>query len=269
MRPLIAFPLSFLPVFVLSCNSIESNQRHLVVSGSPSFAPLIRDMADRFQAQHPGVRVDVSATSADRLVAETREGLVDVAVLGREVRSADGLRGVEIARDGLAFVIHPSNPVPGCDERQLVGLLTRAYTDWAEGGGSAGRVVVVGVADGRPSRTALLRRFQLESANVPLEVPVVRDEQVVAAVARNPQALGYVSLASALAGGQSVQLLTVGGVRPTLENVRNGRYPYARPLVLASRVRPDELAAAFIEFAQSPEVRDLLEKHGLAPTTQP
>lgn len=269
MRPLIASFLSFLPVFVLSCNSIDQNQRHLVVAGSPSFAPLMRDIAERFQALHPGVRVDVSAATADRVVSETREGLVDVALLGREVRSDDGLRGVEIAREGLAFVVHPKNPVSAFDERQLVGLLTRAYTDWTEVGGNAGRVVVVGVADGRPSRTALLRRFQWESADAPLDVSLVRDEQVVEAVAKDPQALGYVSLATALAGQQSVRLLPLGGVSPTLESLRNGRYPYVRPLVLASRVQPDELAAAFVEFAQSPEVYDLLERHGFASTTQP
>jgi phosphate transport system substrate-binding protein len=268
MRQSLSLLLSFLPIFVLSCNSIDLEQRHLVVSGSSSFAPLMRDIADRFQAQHPGVRVDVS-TSADGVVGETREGLVDVALLGREVRSADGLRGVEVARDGLAFIVHPSNPLSAPEERQLVGMLTRAYTDWSAVGGSGGRVVVVGVAEGRASRTALLRRFQLESANVPLDVSLNRDGEVVEVVAKNPQALGYVSLATALEGRQSVRLLPLGGVSPTLENLRNGRYPYVRPLVLASRVQPDELALAFLEFAQSPEVHDLLQKHGFAPTTQP
>jgi phosphate transport system substrate-binding protein len=248
----------------MSCNAIEVRQRHLVVSGSPSFDPLMRDLAERFQTLHPGVRVDVSTATADRVLAETREGLVDVALLGREVRLLEGLRGVEIARDGLAFIAHPSNPVPSLDEPQVVGLLTRTYTGWSDVGGSGGRVVVVGNADGLDMRTALLRRFRLESADLPLDVPLYRNGQVIQSVATNPQALGYVSLA-AVGDNQTVRTIALGGVSPTLETLRNGRYPYSRPLVLAARAHPDDLAAAFVEFGQSPEIHDLLERHGFAP----
>ena len=262
-RPLLLI-LSFLPLFAMSCNAIEVQQRHLVVSGSLSFDPLMRDLAERFQTLHPGVRVDVSTASAARILAETREGLVDVALFGREVRLVEGLRGVEIARDGLAFIAHPSNPVPSLDERQLVGLLARTYTDWSDVGGSGGRVVVVGNADGLDTRTALLRRLRLESSDVPLDVSLYRNGQVIQSVATNPQALGYVSLA-AVGNNQTVRTIALGGVSPTLETVRNGRYSYSRPLVLAARAQPGELAAAFVEFGQSPEVHDLLERHGFAP----
>ena len=264
MRPVILLGLSFLPIFTMSCNSIELEKRHLVVSGSQSFAPLIRDIADRFQTLHPGVRVDIAATPVDSAIGETREGLVDVALLGRALRPEEGLRGVEIGRDGLAFIVHPSNPMPAPDERQLVALLTRAYTDWNEVGGTSGRVVVVGVADGRALRTSLLSRFQLESSRVPLDQPLYHNAQVIDTVAHNPQALGYVSLAS-VAQSKGVRLLSPGGVGATIENVRSGRYPYARPLVLASRVQTNELATAFIEFAQSSEVHDLIERHGFVP----
>ena len=264
MRRALFLGLSLLPLFAMSCNAIEVRQRHLVVSGSPAFDPLMRDLAERFQTLHPGVRVDVSSASADRVLAETREELVDVALLGREVYLVEGLRGEEIARDGLAFIAHPSNPVPSLDERRLVGLLTRTYTGWSDVGGSAGRVVVVGNADGRDMRTAVLRRFGLESADVPLDAALYRSAQVIESVASNPQALGYVSLA-ALGDNQTVRTIALGGVSPTPETVRDGRYPYSRPLVLATRAHPNDLAAAFVEFGQSPEVHDLLARHGFVP----
>jgi phosphate transport system substrate-binding protein len=264
MRRSISLLLSILPILGLSCNSIELQQRHLVMSGSPSFEPLMRDLAERFQALHPGVRVDVSTAPADRTITETREGLVDVALLGREVRSVEGLRGVEIARDGLAFIAHRGNPVSSLDERQLVGLLTRTYTDWSDVNGNGGRVVVVGMAEGRDTRAALLRRLRLESPDVPLDIALYRNEQIIAAVANNPKALGYISLA-AVGNDQTVRIIPQSGVSPTPESVRDGRYPCTRPLVLAARAQTGELAAAFVEFGQSPEVSDLLERHGFAP----
>ena len=165
----------------------------------------------------------------------------------------------------MAFIVHPSNTVPALDEHQLVGLLTRAYTDWNDVGGVSGRVVVVGVADGRALRTSLLQRFQLASANVPLDQPLYHNAQVIDAVSHNPRALGYVSLA-AVGSTQSIRLLPQRGVDATTENVRSGRYPYARPIVVATRTQANELAASFLEFAQSAEVRDLIERHGFVST---
>ena len=92
----------------------------------------------------------------------------------------------------------------------------------------------------------------------------LRNGQVIQSVATNPQALGYVSLA-AVGDNQTVRTIALEGVSPTLETVRNGRYPYSRPLVLAARAHPDDLAAVFVEFGQSPEIHDLLARHGFVP----
>jgi len=253
---------------LLGCQVAEPPRKHLVVSGSPSLTPLAQDIAQRFEQIHPGSRIDIAqAPATGNVIDETRQGLVDVALMGRALRASEtDLRGTVLGQDGLAFVVHGSNPVAALDERQVVNLLTHSYTDWREVGGSPGPVTLFGVADGVDLREALLLRFGLVKTSVRLDALLYRNDQVIEAVANNPSALGYVSLAAALkpASVQTIRLLSVGQIQATVENVSNGLYPYTRPLMLVSRLQNEELAQKFIDFASSVEVHDLIAKHGFA-----
>jgi phosphate transport system substrate-binding protein len=246
----------------------EPAVRNVVVVGSRSIVPLVRDLADRFQEEHDDVRINIEPALADRTVADTRQGLADVGLLGRALRPDEtGLHSFALARDGVAFVVHRDNPVRDLPEAQLVGLLSRVYTDWKEVGGSDRPVVIVGPGEGRGLRDFLLEQFSLRPVQLRPDPALSGSEQVLQAVASQPAALGYTSLgaAEAFAARHPVRLLKVQDVPATLENVRNGRYPLIRPLVLLSREPAVEAAREFLEFARSAEVRDLVRKYGFVP----
>jgi len=264
--------LLILPILLVGCRAAgDPPPRHLVVSGSESLTPLVADIAARFQAKHPEIRVDLNPAPAKQVVENTRQGLVDVAFVGRGLRAEESdLQGITFANDGLAFIVNPSNPIAALDEKQLVGLFLRTYTDWREVGGSARRVVLVGLTEGRAVRDFMLARFGLTSSSVRLEPALYRNDQVIEAVARTPGALGFVALSSACQAEatQAIRLLPQKGIAASMANVRNGRYPYIRPLAVASRKFCDELTRELVDFACSPEVHDLIDKHGFVPAQQ-
>jgi len=265
MRPIIAF---LLPLLMMGCQAADLPQRHLILGTSPALAPFARDLATRFQLSHPDVRIDVTTEPADGVIADTRQGLIDVALVGRSFRANEtDLQGTVVAQDGIAFIVHRSNPVSSLDERQLVSLLNHSYTDWREVGGSAGPVHLFGLGEGLALRESLLNRFGLAKNAVGLDPPLYSGEQVVEAVAANPAALGYLSLAEArkASAGQSIRVLPQGGVEATVQNLRNGSYPFTRPLMMAARPEGNELNRELIEFAASPAAHDLIESHGFAP----
>jgi phosphate transport system substrate-binding protein len=251
----------------VGCGSSDPGPRRIVVAGSRDLAPLMEDVGRRFEQTHPDVRIDVDPAD-ERGAADTRTGLADVGMLGRALRPDEtGLHSVVVARDGIAFLIHRENPVKSLDERQLLGLFTGTYTSWREVGGTDRPVTLVGLADGRPLRQAFLDRFGLAASRVKTDPAVLSGEQAIAAVAAHADAVGYACLGKAeLASAKlPVRLLPWNGVPATLAEVRSGRYPLTRPLLLLTRERPEGVIAEFIAFARSEEVLDLLEKHGLAP----
>ena len=84
---------------------------------------------------------------------------------------------------------------------------------------------------------------------------------VITAVAQNPDAIGYASLASL---DDSIRALTVGGVAPSEETVKDGSYAIQRPFVLVTKTdtKLSDAAQAFFDFATSVDASALISKAG-------
>jgi phosphate transport system substrate-binding protein len=258
-----------LAAFLLSgCALSERPTVSLVLAGSRTMTPLMLDVAERFQESHPGVRVNVESTPGDRPIYDTRFGLADLGMLGRNLRPEEsGLLNFPIARDGLAIIVNRNNPVKELSEAQIAGLFTRAYVNWRELGGADRPVLLAGQSEARAARGVFLAFFGLQELQVRANPTVAGNEQAIDAVANHPEAIGYASLGLArkAAANRPIRLLPLAGVPAKLENVANGRYPLVRPLQLLAREPPHGAVQEFLEFARSAAVHDLIEKHGFAP----
>lgn len=256
---------------LLGCTSSESKpQRNLVIVGSGGMIPLLNDIVERYREQNPQVRFDIQSCVGDRAVADTRQGLADIGLLGRALRPEEtGVLGHPLAQDGVAFVVHRSNTLPFLHETHLVGVLTRVYTTWKDVGGSDRPIIVVGLGEGRAVREVLLEYFALRPQQLRPDTSLATSRQVLQAVASQPAAIGYCSLgvAEVFSGKQSVRLLPFNGVAASSENVRNRTYPLVRPMQLLTHDKPSNEVKLFLDFACSEAVHDLIHQHGLSPAT--
>ena len=84
---------------------------------------------------------------------------------------------------------------------------------------------------------------------------------VIATVAQNPAAIGYASLAAIK---DTVKAVTVDGVAPTEETIKDGTYKVQRPFVLVTKdgVTLSEDAQAFFDYATSPEAAEIIAAAG-------
>jgi phosphate transport system substrate-binding protein len=251
------------------CQPSATEGRALVVTGSPTLVPLMREVGKEFESAHPGVRVDVTASSSDRGVTAVQQGLADVGMAARPLRAEEiGLQAVGVARDGLALLVNKSNPVGPLSEEQLGGLLSGALTSWKQVGGRDAPVVLVGPGEGRLPRELVLQHFGLASTQLRAQPAVADSAQGVELVAGQPAALGYVWLSAAWAGasaGKPIRLLPLNGVAPTPENVQGGRYRPVRVLALVLRQPPAPLAEELVSSARSPAWGERVRKYFLVP----
>ncbi|OGW50172.1 MAG: hypothetical protein A2V62_00755, partial [Nitrospirae bacterium RBG_19FT_COMBO_58_9] len=90
------------------------------------------------------------------------------------------------------------------------------------------------------------------------------DEQVVKTVVGTLpplSAIAYLSLSqglSVVSSGVAVRLLPIDKVEPEIPTVKDGRYPFRRPLLLLSRKEPHPLAEAFTQFVLSQIGQDII-----------
>ncbi len=262
-------------VALLACDPTAGPAaQNLVITGSSTVAPLVGEIARRFESAHPGTRVDVQTGGSSRGVADVVQGLAHVGMASRAQKSGDpeGLVFTTLALDGIAMVVHASNPVAALSRDQVRSIYTGSTTDWADVAGAPGPITVVHKAEGRSTLELFLAFFALDAAAVKPSVVIGDNEQGIKTVVGNPGAVGYVSIGTATYNrdhGVPIRLLSLDGVDPSIGTVTDGSYPLSRPLSLVTRGEPAGLASTFITFACDEAQSDLVLGQYFVPVDAP
>lgn len=241
----------------------------LVVTGASTLAPLISEIGKRFESLSPNVRVDVQTGGSSRGVADARQGLADIGMVSRAMKDDEkDLHAFPVARDGVGIILHKDNPVQSLTDEQVIAIYTGKITNWKDVGGKDASITVVNKAEGRSTLEVFLHYFKLKNTDVKAQVVIGDNEQGVKTVAGTRHAIGYVSIGTAEydeSQGVPIKLLPTGGVSASTETVRNGTFPISRPLHIVTRTQPAGLTKAFIDYAQSKAVHDIITQQYFVP----
>ena len=242
----------------------------LTLTGSSTVAPLVGEIAKRFEAENPGVRIDVQSGGSSRGLADARQGLADIGMVSRALKEDEvkELKGFTIARDGIGVIIHSSNSVDNLTDDQVVQIYTGEIDNWQEVGGKDAPITVVNKAEGRSTLELFLKYFKLENSQIKADVVIGDNQQGIKTVAGNANALGYVSIGSAeydIGQGVAIKLLPVGGVEANTKTVQDESFPLSRPLTLVTTTQPEGLTEKFINFAQSEATNDIVKEQNFVP----
>ncbi len=249
--------------------SSDTKIEKLVLTGSSTVAPLAAEIGKRFESLHANVRVDVQTGGSSRGVSDARAGLADIGMASRALKEDEkDLLGFTIALDGISVILNKANPVKELNKQQIIDIYTGKIVNWKDVGGNDAPITVVNKAEGRSTLELFLHYFGLKNTDVKAQVVIGDNQQGIKTVVGNPDAIGYVSVGTAeyeANQGAAIKLLPLEGIAASVENVRNRSFPLSRPLNLVTRAEPAGIAKAFIEFASSPQVNDLIEAQYFVP----
>lgn len=265
----IAITMPLLLVAAAGCARNHEHPGKIVLTGSSTVAPLAAEIGKRYEARHPGVRVDVQSGGSGRGITDARQGLADIGMVSRALKDDESeLHAFSIARDGVSIILHKDNPVQALTDEQVVNIYTGKIMRWDMVGGKDAPITIVNKAEGRSTLELFLHYYKLKNADVKAHVIIGDNEQGIKTVAGNANAIGYVSIGTAEydeTHGVPIKLLSVGGVAATSANVANGKFPLSRPLNLVTRTPPEGLVNDFIEFARSADVHDIVREQSFVP----
>ncbi|TNC88010.1 MAG: ABC transporter substrate-binding protein [Alcanivorax sp.] len=246
----------------LSAYGVQAADNRLILTGSSTVAPLVLEMAKRYEQQHPQVRIDVQTGGSTRGVNDTRTGLAHIGMASRNLKPTEtGLHVHTIAIDGVGIIVHRSNPISSLSNTQIIDIYTGKIRNWKDVGGRDLSITVVNKAEGHSTLELFLNYFALKNSQVRPSIIIGDNEQGIKTVAGNPGAIGYVSIGAAefsQARGVTIKRLPLEGVAASVAEVQAHRFPLARPLNLLTGKSPSPLARRFIAFAQSEAVADLI-----------
>ena len=235
----------------------------VATDGSTSMESVIGILGESFMQLHPDVTFTYNPTGSGSGITAVQEGRCDIGLSSRALKDEEvesGLKGETVALDGIAMIVNNENPVSDLTLDQIAKIYTGEITNWSEVGGNDEEIVLIGREAGSGTRDGF------ESITGTEDLCQYRQEltstgDVITTVSQNPAAIGYASLASV---SDQVKTLTVDGVEPTEDTVRDGSYAIQRPFVLVTRDGEalSAQAQAFYDYAMSSEVADLIAQAG-------
>ena len=234
--------------------------------GSTSMEKVINSLGESFMAMNKDVKFTYNPTGSGSGIQAVSEGRCDIGLSSRALKDdekASGLVETVVALDGIAIVVNPENPVSDLDIDTIAKIYTGEITNWKDVGGNDAEIVLIGREAGSGTRDGF------ESITDTKDACQYRQEltstgDVITAVAQNPDAIGYASLASVK---DSVKALKVAGVTPTEETVKDGTYLIQRPFVLVTKegVALSPVAQAFFDYATKGQANDIITASGVVP----
>ena len=251
-----------------TASSTAALSGNVATGGSTSMKNVIAALTEGFAEVEPGVTVSYDPTGSGAGITGATDKTLDIGLSSRALKDDEkaDVDGTTIALDGIAIIVNNASKVEDLTVDQLKQMFTGGITNWSEVGGDDGEIVLIGREAGSGTRDGFESIVDVkDSCKYAQELTATG--AVISAVEANPLAIGYASLSAV---GDTVKMVTVGGVECSEETVKDGSYEVQRPFVFVTNksVTLSEQAQAFFDFATSADAADLIRTAGAVPVNE-
>ncbi|OGV62401.1 MAG: phosphate-binding protein [Lentisphaerae bacterium RIFOXYA12_FULL_48_11] len=244
----------------------------IVMDGSTTVGPIAKSFAEYYMKANPNVNITVSESGSGNGAKSIINGTCDIGNMSRPMKSSEkksakdsGVMPIEhiIAMDGIAVIVHPSNPAKGLTVAQLRDIYNGKIKSWKELGGPDSKIVVIS----RDTNSGTYETFEtmvMNKEKMASGVEYVGSNGAIRQrVLSTENAIGYVGLAFL----EGVKSLEVNNVMPSEDTVRNKTYPISRPLYMYTKGRPKEGTHLFnfINLYNTTEGKKIIADTGFVP----
>lgn len=250
--------------------------------GSDTLVNLALAWAEAYVNIRPEVRISVTGGGSGTGIAAMINGTVEIANASRamkpeEIAAAEqnGITPVEfaVARDAIAVVVHPSNPVDQLTLQQISGIYTRKTTNWQQVGGEDRPIVLLSRESNSGTYVYFLEnvvRMGDKDSDLlfsPDTLLMPSSEGISVEVRHNPNAIGYDGLGYVTHDQKMIAVARDASgpfVLPSVESVNDGSYPISRLLFMYTAGEPEGQIGEYLTWILD-EGQAIVPKLGFVP----
>ena len=256
--------VAFVPVYAAAANSIYRERK---IQGSED-DEISREDAVGFSETTPAAYKALIDGQADIIfvLAPSEEQIKEAAEKGITYTLTP------IAKEAFVFLVNEQNSVTNLSVEQIRDIYRGKINDWQKVGGTPGKILAFQRNEGSGSQTAMLRNVMRgTSMQKPLEAERYRAMAgIIREVAnyRNlDHAIGYSFrfYATVMYSIPGIRLIAVDNIEPTVENIRNGSYPFTDTIYMATARPLSENAKKLHDWFLSNEGQQLIADVGYVP----
>jgi len=280
--------LSFL--FLASCGptssaatASDSQAAYIENKGSDTIVNLALAWAEKYQGEHPDIRISVTGGGSGTGIASLINKTVDIANASRQIKAeetdqakANGVDPVEhvIARDAIAVIVNPENPVSELTLQQISDIYSGKFNNWKELGGEDRPIVRLSRETNSGTHVYFLETvlrlgsktdktlFSMDTLLLP------SSEGIIAEIRQNPNAIGYDGLGYVPKDLKMVAIAKEAGgayVLPSIATVNDRTYAIARDLYMYTNGQPTGAVKKYLDWIVSPEAQQIVADLGFVP----
>jgi phosphate transport system substrate-binding protein len=278
-------------IFSASCSSASSSGQtpsassstYIQNKGSDTIVNLALAWAEKYQAEHPEVRISVTGGGSGTGIAALINKTVDIANASRQIKAEEvaeakknGVDPVEhiIARDAIAVIVNPENPVSQLTLQQISDIYSGKIGNWKELGGEDRPIVRLSRETNSGTHVYFLETvlrlgkkddktlFSMDTLLLP------SSEGIVAEVRQNPNAIGYDGLGYVPKDLKMIAIAKEEGgayVLPSIATVNDKTYPIARDLYMYTNGEPTGIVKQYLDWIVSSEAQQIVADLGFVP----
>jgi phosphate transport system substrate-binding protein len=251
--------------------------------GSDTIVNLALAWAERYQQEHPEVRISVTGGGSGTGIASLINGTVDIANASRAITKEETAeaqkKGIDpqvhvIARDAIAVIVNPHNPIHQLTLEQASAIFRGDINNWSELGGENRPIVRVSRETNSGTHVyfleSVVRLGKKDSKAIFSEDTLLlpSSEGIISEVSDNPNAIGYDGLGYVTPQVQVVAIAKTAGspyVLPSAETVNNATYPISRDLYMYTGKQPNAAIQAYLDWLLSNEAQQIVTQLGFVP----
>lgn len=232
--------------------------RTLRLYATSASMPLLDDLTHAYNALNRDITFELESGSYQEMLARLMSGetpyFLSTYLPPDEAQPAP-LWAAPVARDGIAAIVHPDNPVTNLTTAQLRAIYEAELTNWSALGGADLPITIFTREGGAGIRAEFERLVMGDHPTAPLARIAPSSDAMRASIARDPAAIGFLS--TALLDG-TVRALALDGTLPSPATLADDRYPLRSFLYVIGLREPDGTQPldldyrAFFAWAQGP-----------------
>ena len=247
-------------------------QVSISITGSTTVLPIAQKAAEDYMNDHPNWDIQVSGGGSSVGVKSAGEGTVDIGMASRDMKQSEkdsypDLKEIVVAKDGIAMIVHPDNPVSNLTVEQIRGIYNGTYTNWNQVGGNDQEIVVVGRDEASGTREFFWDHVMHKEDFVSTILAKNSNGAVKQTVEQTPAAIGFVGMGYIDTTVKALKINVDGTlIYPTVDNVIAGTYPISRSLhLLVLEANYNGHIKEFIDYVLSPAGQQIVAEEGFVP----
>jgi phosphate transport system substrate-binding protein len=276
--------LLFIAILVFGLTpALSEEEQTIQIKGSDTMVNLGQAWAEAFMEEHPKALIAITGGGSGTGIAALINGTCDIAQSSREIKEQElqlirkGGREVsefKTAIDGLAVIVHPSNPVRRLTIDQLSDIFTGKLADWKDFGGKDGKILILSRERNSGTHVYFLEhvlRKGMEKGPEEFAAHVLMlpsSQSIAEEVAQSPESIGYLGIGYV---NERHKMIAVSKsdegpfVLPSVQAAQSGDYPISRPLLMYTGGVPKGLVELFIDFVLSKKGQDIVLEMDFVP----